>query len=105
MLELQLLRAQRMESIGTLASGIAHDINNVLTPIMLSQELLREEITDKERQRYLDIIERSTQRGASLTKQVMSYARGIEGERHALQVAQLISEIRQIAKETFPKKY
>jgi nitrogen-specific signal transduction histidine kinase/CheY-like chemotaxis protein len=103
LLESQLLRAQRMESIGTLASGIAHDINNVLTPIMLSQELLREKITDEESQKYLNIIERSTQRGASLMKQVMSYARGVEGERTALQLKHLISEIRQIAKETFPR--
>jgi PAS domain S-box-containing protein len=103
LLELQLLRAQRMESIGTLAGGIAHDINNVLTPIMLSQELLRGEISDEERQRYLNIIGRSTQRGASLMKQVMSYARGVEGERTVLQMTHLISEIRQIAKETFPR--
>jgi signal transduction histidine kinase/CheY-like chemotaxis protein len=103
MLESQLLRAQRMESIGTLASGIAHDINNVLTPIMLSEELLREKFTDKESQRYLKIIERSTQRGASLMKQVMSYAKGVEGERNVLQAANLISEISQIATETFPK--
>jgi PAS domain S-box-containing protein len=103
MLELQLLRAQRMESIGTLASGIAHDINNVLTPIMLSEELLREKFTDEEGRRYLKIIERSTKRGASLTKQVMSYAKGVDGERNALQVIQLISEIRHIAKETFPR--
>ena len=103
MLESQLLRAQRMESIGTLASGIAHDINNVLTPIMLSQELLREKYTDEESQRYLSAIERSAQRGARLMKQVMSYAKGVEGERNALQVSQLILEIKQIEKETFPK--
>jgi CheY-like chemotaxis protein len=92
-----------MESIGTLASGIAHDINNVLTPIMLSEELLREKFTDEEGRRYLKIIERSTKRGASLTKQVMSYAKGVDGERNALQVAQLISEIKHIAIETFPR--
>jgi two-component system cell cycle sensor histidine kinase/response regulator CckA len=102
-LESQLLRAQRMESIGTLASGIVHDINNVLTPIMLSQELLREKLTDAESHKYLDAIERSTQRGASLMKQVMSYARGVEGERDALQVSQLVLEIRHIAGETFPR--
>ena len=87
-LESQLLRAQRMESIGTLASGIAHDINNVLTPIMLSLELLQEKFTDEESQRLLNIIERSTQRGANLIKQVMSFAKGVEGERNPLQVAQ-----------------
>jgi PAS domain S-box-containing protein len=68
-LQLQLLRAQRMESIGTLASGIAHDINNVLTPIMLSQELLRDRLTDEESKKLLNTIERSTHRGANLIKQ------------------------------------
>jgi two-component system cell cycle sensor histidine kinase/response regulator CckA len=102
-LESQLLRAQRMESVGTLASGIAHDINNVLTPIMLSQELLQEKLTDEESQRLLNTIGRSTQRGASLMKQVMSFSKGIEGERNYLQVAQILSEIREMAKETFPR--
>jgi two-component system, cell cycle sensor histidine kinase and response regulator CckA len=102
-LESQLLRAQRMESIGTLASGIAHDINNVLTPIMLSQELLQEKLTDKESQRLLNTIERSTKRGANLMKQVMSFSKGVEGERNALQVKGIISEIEKIAKETFPR--
>jgi PAS domain S-box-containing protein len=102
-LESQLLRAQRMESVGTLASGIAHDINNVLTPIMLSQELLREKLTDEESQRLLDTIERSTKRGANLMKQVQSFAKGAEGERNVLQVAQIVSEIREIANETFPR--
>jgi PAS domain S-box-containing protein len=102
-LESQLLRAQRMESVGTLASGIAHDINNVLTPIMLSQQLLREKLTDEERQRLLDTIERSTKRGANLMKQVQSFAKGAEGERNVLQVAHIVSEIREIANETFPR--
>jgi two-component system, cell cycle sensor histidine kinase and response regulator CckA len=102
-LESQLLRAQRMESVGTLAGGIAHDINNVLTPIMLSQELLREKLTDEESQRLLNTIERSTQRGANLMKQIQSFAKGAEGERNVLQVAYIVSEIREIAKETFPR--
>ncbi len=102
-LEAQLLRAQRMESIGTLASGIAHDINNVLSPIMLSLQLLQEKFTDDGSQKLIGILERSTQRGAGLIKQVQSFARGVEGERKALQVTYLISEIRQLAKETFPR--
>jgi PAS domain S-box-containing protein len=79
-LESQLLSAQRMESVGTLASGIAHDINNVLTPIMLSQQLLQERLTDEESQRLLNTIERSTHRGANLMKQVLSFTKGIEGD-------------------------
>jgi PAS domain S-box-containing protein len=102
-LESQLLLAQRMESVGTLAGGIAHDINNVLTPIMLSQELLQERLTDEESKRLLNTIEKSTQRGANLMKQIQSFAKGAEGERNVLQVANLISEIREIAEETFPR--
>jgi nitrogen-specific signal transduction histidine kinase/CheY-like chemotaxis protein len=101
--ETQFLRAQRLESIGTLASGIAHDINNILTPMMLSLELLQEKITDNGSQKLLNALERSTQRGASLVKQIQSFAKGLEGERVDLQVSHLISEITQIAKETFPR--
>ncbi|HEY9205345.1 MAG TPA: PAS domain S-box protein [Candidatus Methanoperedens sp.] len=102
-LEEQFLRAQRMESIGTLASGIAHDINNVLLPILLSLDLLKERFTDVESQKLINILERSVKRGASLIKQVQSFGRGIKGERIALQAGHLISEIRQIVQETFPR--
>ncbi len=102
-LESQLLRSQRMESIGTLAGGISHDINNILTPIMMASQVLKEKFSDKESQKLLNIIEKSTQRGASLVKQVMSFGRGVEGEHTALQVTHLIYEIRKIAEETFPR--
>jgi PAS domain S-box-containing protein len=102
-LEVQLLRAQRLESIGTLASGIAHDINNVLTPMMLSLQLLQEKITDNGSLKLLNSLEQSTRRGASLVKQIQSFAKGVEGEREALQISHLISEISQILKETLPR--
>ncbi|MFZ3169105.1 MAG: PAS domain S-box protein, partial [Candidatus Methanoperedens sp.] len=102
-LEAQLLRAQRMESIGTLAGGIAHDLNNMLTPIMLSLQMLKEKYTDQQSQRLLTILERNAERGADLIKQVLSFSRGIEGERKSLQVSDVISEIEKIVKETFPR--
>ena len=102
-LEAQLLRAQRMESIGTLAGGIAHDLNNVLTPMMLSLEMLKQKFKDEQSQRLLTILEKNSQRGADLIKQVLSFARGVEGERNPLQAKHLISEIEKIAKETFPR--
>jgi len=105
-LEQQFLRAQRMESIGTLAGGIAHDLNNVLSPILMSVSLLEMQLCDpnnpKSRQ-WLDIVESSARRGANLVKQVLSFARGIEGERSLLDVRHLIREIREIVEETFPK--
>jgi PAS domain S-box-containing protein len=102
-LESQLLRSQRMESIGTLAGGIAHDLNNLLTPMMMSLSMLKQKYKDEQSQKLLTVLENNSQRGANLIKQVMSFARGIEGERKPLQVAHIIAEIEKIAKETFPR--
>ncbi|MCL5318798.1 MAG: PAS domain S-box protein [Thaumarchaeota archaeon] len=102
-LEAQLLRAQRMESVGKLAEGVAHDMNNVLSPITLSLQMLKEKFTDSKSQELLDILESSAKRGADLIKQVRSFALGVESEHKTLQVAPLIAEISQIAKETFPR--
>lgn len=102
-LEAQFLRAQRLESIGTLASGIAHDLNNVLAPILMTAQLLEIQIQDERSKRLLPILVTNTKRGAALVKQVLSFARGVEGQRTMLQVKHLILEIRQIARETFPK--
>lgn len=102
-LETQFLRAQRMESIGTLASGIAHDLNNVLAPILMSVQLLALKLQDEQTRQWLNILESNAKRGAELVKQVVSFARGVKGDRTLVQVRHLISEIKQIAKETFPK--
>ncbi|MEP0849011.1 MULTISPECIES: PAS domain S-box protein [Cyanophyceae] len=102
-LETQFLRAQRMESIGTLAGGIAHDLNNVLTPILASIQILEMVLPDERSQRILTLLETNAKRGAELIKQVLSFARGVEGERMMLQVGHLIYEIEKIAKQTFPK--
>lgn len=104
-LESQFLRAQRMESLGTLAGGIAHDLNNVLTPILSSAQLLlmHPTLRDDKKQQLLRTVESSARRGADLVKQVLSFARGVEGKRTVLQIRHLISEIQSIAMETFPR--
>jgi PAS domain S-box-containing protein len=102
-IEAHFLRAQRMESIGTLAGGVAHDLNNVLGPILLSIELLRQKAADVESEELLDTLQTSAERGASLVRQVLAFARGVEGERVPVDLAQLIPEILRVAKETFPK--
>ncbi len=102
-LEAQFLRAQRLESIGTLAGGIAHDLNNVLTPIALSLQSLKEKLTDDESRRLLGILERNVKRGTYLIKQVLLFAKGIEGERKNIRAADLISDAEDFAKETFPR--
>ena len=101
--EAQFLRAQRMESIGTLAGGIAHDFNNLLSPIMMSIQLLQSKLQDEEGQRLLAMLQASAERGAGLVKQVLSFARGVEGERITLQPHHLIKEIVKILKDTLPK--
>ncbi|MGF1675449.1 MAG: PAS domain S-box protein [Rivularia sp. (in: cyanobacteria)] len=102
-LEKQFLRAQRMESIGTLASGIAHDLNNVLSPILMSVQLLRNKSRNDKEISILEIVENNAKRGANLVKQVLSFARGIEGDRTIIQVTELIREMKQIVEQTFPK--
>ncbi|WP_211178577.1 hybrid sensor histidine kinase/response regulator [Brasilonema octagenarum] len=102
-LQTQFLRAQRLESLGTLASGIAHDLNNTLAPMLMSAQLLRMRISDERNQQLLQTLETNAQRGAAMVKQVLSFARGVEGKRTILQIKHLISEIEQFAKQTFPK--
>ncbi|MCC5638866.1 response regulator [Nostoc sp. CHAB 5844] len=102
-LEAQFLRAQRLESIGTLASGIAHDLNNVLAPILMTAQLLESQLQDERSRRLLPILTANAKRGAHLVKQVLSFTRGMEGERTLLQFKHLIIEIQHIVKETFPK--
>ncbi|MBE9228996.1 response regulator [Phormidium sp. LEGE 05292] len=102
-LERQLLRSQRMESLGTLASGIAHDLNNVLTPILISVQLLAMKHQDKQSKQWLELLENNTRRGADLIRQVMLFVRGMEGNNTLIQPANLINQIKQMLKETFPK--
>ncbi len=102
-LEAQFLRAQRMESIGTLAGGIAHDLNNVLAPIIMSIDLLRMSAKSEADLEILEQIDTSARRGADLVKQVLSFARGVGGRRVSINVAHLIKDVVKIAKETFPR--
>ncbi|MDZ8261247.1 response regulator [Nostoc sp. ChiQUE01b] len=104
-LEAQLFRAQRLESIGTLASGIAHDLNNILTPILAGAQLLPLKFpnADERTRHLLEILEINARRGADLVKQVLSFARGVEGKHITLQLKHIIVEIAKVLKETFPK--
>ena len=102
-LEAQLLRTQRLESVGRLASGIAHDLNNILAPILMGAPLLRENIMDQDTLRLLDTIEANAQRGANIIKQLLSFGRGLAGERTSVQLRALVQDMVGIIRETFPK--
>jgi two-component system cell cycle sensor histidine kinase/response regulator CckA len=102
-IEQQLLRAQRMESIGTLAGGIAHDLNNILSPILMSIQMLQLKAQDDSSRQWLSMLQTNAERGADMVRQVLSFARGVEGERVALQPRHLIKDVVGILKDTLPK--
>lgn len=102
-LEEQFLRAQRLEGIGLLASGIAHDLNNILAPIMMSASILRSEPLSPEGEEIVSTIESSAQRGADIVRQLLTFGRGIAGERVVVQVHHLVKDMVKVAQETFPK--
>ena len=104
-LEGQFLRAQRLESIGTLASGIAHDLNNILTPIYGVAQLLPMELpeVDEKVQQQLEILQESAKRGSEIVRQVLSFSRGVQGDRVPVAIKHVIAEIRSLIQKTFSK--
>ena len=101
-IEVQFMRAQRMESLGILAGGIAHDLNNILTPIMLSIDMLKHMATEPHTRSILETIEMSARRGSDIVQQVLSFARGMEGQRIVIQPKYLLKDIEHIVTDTFP---
>lgn len=103
-LQAQCYRAQRIESLGALAGGIAHDLNNMLAPVLMAAELLKTNPTQEVRQELASVIQTSAQRGSGLVRQILAFARGSEGqERLELKPQHLIKDALSLAKETFPK--
>ncbi|MDB6066033.1 MAG: hypothetical protein JWR26_2241 [Pedosphaera sp.] len=102
-LEVQFLRSQRMEGIGTLATGMAHDLNNILAPILISAGTMRYELTADDRKLAIDRIEMSVKRAADIIQQVITFGRGVSGDRVAVNPADLMEDISKIISQTFPK--
>ena len=102
-LEKQLLRAQRLESIGVLAGGIAHDFNNILAPILMSIEVLKESIHDEAALQVLGRLHTGAERGADLVKQILAFARGRENEQKVFSPALIAKDIERIVRDTFPR--
>jgi len=99
----QFLRAQRLESIGMLASGIAHDLNNVLAPIILAAPVLREHATNPDDLRIIASLEKSAERGVDLVRQILSFTHGADGGHQIVEVKRLLQETTSVINETFPK--
>ena len=102
-IEAQFMRAQRMESIGTLAGGVAHDLNNILAPIMMAIQLLKDMSTDPGAEKLLETLDASARRGADIVRQVLSFARGLDGQRIEIQPRNVLKDLETIIKDTFPK--
>lgn len=102
-LEEQLFRVQRLESIGMLAAGIAHDLNNVLAPILMVAPMLRDHVSDPADLRMIETLEKSAERGAGLVRQILGFAQGIGGEPRLVQVKHIIHDIGAFIAATFPK--
>jgi len=102
-LQNQMLRAQRLESLGTLAGGIAHDLNNLFMPILMGATLIKRFDSSERTQRAITNIEHCVKRGTDLVKQVLLFARGVEGSKVAVDLAGVIAEVDAIAVSTFPK--
>ncbi len=102
-LEAKFLRSQRLDSIGALAGGIAHDLNNALAPVLMSAELLRGSADPAIREKFLEIISANTQRAADLVRQILSFARGSAEKPGPIELKTLIEEMGRLVKETFPK--
>lgn len=102
-LELQFLQAQRLDSLGRLAGGIAHDLNNILAPMMLSVELLSAKATDEKSQSWLRTLQRNLDRGADIVRQILLFARGSEGKMRPTNLSEVLSDLKLFVQDTFPK--
>jgi two-component system cell cycle sensor histidine kinase/response regulator CckA len=102
-LEAQFLRAQRLESVGVLAGGIAHDLNNVLAPILMAVDLIQHKTQDQEILRLMGVLETSVQHGAALLRQVLAFARGVDGERTSMELESVFSDVVSLLGDTLPK--
>jgi two-component system cell cycle sensor histidine kinase/response regulator CckA len=102
-LEAMVLQAQRVESVGALATALAHDLNSALAPILMGLRALQQRCADEESQRWLTLMHKSAERGKDLIERVLAFAQGAEGECAPLKTTELIDDIAGILEETLPE--
>jgi two-component system cell cycle sensor histidine kinase/response regulator CckA len=103
-LQAQLLQAQKMDGIGTLAGGIAHDMNNILNVISGYASLILQNPGNTEKvEKGLEVIKETVDRGASLVRQLLASARRSELKFEQIQVNDVLEKLHGLLKQTFPK--
>jgi len=101
-LEAQILHTRRMESIGTLAGGVAHDLNNSLTPILLAMGILRDKAPNPESRAIIEKVESSVKHSAALVQQLLAFARGADGQHGELDLRPLVSDTAKFMQQMLP---
>lgn len=101
-MESELLRSQRLDSIGALAGGISHDLNNVLAPILMATELLEDKLVSPDDIAMLAILKGSAQRGIDLVKQILQFTQGTKGQ-GTTKVKSVIDDLASLIRKTFPR--
>ncbi|MCU1246957.1 MAG: histidine kinase, partial [Acidobacteria bacterium] len=101
-IEQQLLRAVRIDTIGSLAGGVAHDLNNMLMPILMGAAIIRKRIDDPQLARTVDHLEESAKRAADLVRQILTFIRGTSDAKEIVSGEQLLMELQKFLQATFP---
>ena len=102
-IEAQFLRTQRMETIGALAGGVAHDLNNALAPLFMAAPSLRDALTNPADARTFDLVLTSARRGADMVRQLLLFSRGVAGAQQRVNLKPLVNEAGEFAEKTFPR--
>ena len=101
-MEIQMMQAQKLESIGTLAGGVAHDFNNILNNIYgFSQQLVKYHTDSARVLRYAETISKSAQRGTDIASKLLSFARRHKTEAAIVAVEDVVAEVAQMCRDTF----
>ncbi|MES1168424.1 MAG: PAS domain-containing protein, partial [Oleiharenicola lentus] len=103
-LEGQLLHSQRLEAVGTLASGVAHDLNNILTPMLMASGLLRDKLSDAKDRELMTLLDDGGRRGAAIVRQLLAFSRNLAQDRVPVDPRHLLRDMAQLMRSTFPKE-
>lgn len=103
-LESQLLHSQRLEAVGTLASGVAHDLNNILTPVLMASGILRDKLVDREDRELMTMLDEGGRRGAAIVRQLLAFSRSLAQDRVPVDPRQQLRDMAQLMRSSFPKE-